>query len=171
MDMGAFTRINDLDKIREANGIDVPRLRGLTLMKDYKPVSEEFIQREIDEEYSRAARNIYYYLGEMAEDILSGNVDKYFADKSWLETQEEMIGSGFEGLMKRYYELANKYAGRDDVLCVHARIGSTSWSDIKWRHLRDRPWFLDACDEAYDTSYCDIYAKIDPKTVYKEEEN
>ena len=45
---------------------------------------------------------------------------------------------------------------------VHARLGSYSWSDIKHFSYKDKPWYLDSCDDAYDSSFCDIYAKIEP---------
>ena len=69
------------------------------------------------------------------------------------------------------YNLWNKYAGREDVLYIHARLGSTSWSDIRHYQYANKPWYLDSIDDSYDTSYCDIYAKIDPETIKNIKEN
>lgn len=65
----------------------------------------------------------------------------------------------------RQYKLWDQYAGRKDVLYIHAKIGSTAWSDARWWDYEKEPWFLGACDDAFDPAYCDIYAKIDPLTI------
>ena len=62
----------------------------------------------------------------------------------------------------------NKYAGRDDVLLIHARIGGANWIDCGGESLTKEPWFLEKVDDEYDCTYCDIYAKINPKTAKKE---
>lgn len=70
---------------------------------------------------------------------------------------------------RKQYALWNKYVGRDDVLYIHARLGSTSWSDPVDREApKKQPWFLRMVDDAYDSSYCDIYARIEPM---KDKEN
>ena len=48
MDLGAYAQIDDLSQIMENNGIDVPRLRGLRLMKDENPLTEKEIRDLID---------------------------------------------------------------------------------------------------------------------------
>lgn len=59
----------------------------------------------------------------------------------------------------RFIELHNKYAGRNDVLCVYVRCGSGNiWSGVDWATLIQEPWFLGACDCPNDNSYCYIYA-------------
>ena len=37
MDLGAYVQIGDLESLMKANGIDIPRLRGLRLMSEEKP--------------------------------------------------------------------------------------------------------------------------------------
>ena len=44
MDLYAYSQIDKLKKYLEENNIDIPRLRGLRLMKDEKPVSEDEIK-------------------------------------------------------------------------------------------------------------------------------
>lgn len=61
--------------------------------------------------------------------------------------------------MNKQREIWNKYAGRDDILYIHARIGGNNWP-----HYHDqvdtKPWFLEKVDDSFDSTYCDIYAKI-----------
>ena len=63
----------------------------------------------------------------------------------------------------------NKYAGRDDVLYIHARIGGGNWEYYGGEDLKKQPWFLEKVDDYWDDTYCDIYAKIDPATIPKQE--
>ena len=41
MDLLAYGQIDELEKLAEANGIKVPRLRGYRLMSEERPVSKE----------------------------------------------------------------------------------------------------------------------------------
>ena len=45
MDLGAYAQIPDLDKVLQDNNIDIPRLRGLRLMKNEEPIT----RKEMDE--------------------------------------------------------------------------------------------------------------------------
>lgn len=54
----------------------------------------------------------------------------------------------------RQYTVWNKFAGQDDVLYIHSRIGRD------FDGLRNEPWFLGGVVDWYDETYCDIYAKI-----------
>lgn len=56
----------------------------------------------------------------------------------------------------------NRYAGRNDVLYIHARIGAGNWDYYGGDELSKQPWFLEKVDDAYDDTYCDIYARINP---------
>lgn len=42
MDLGAYAQIDNLGQIMKDNGIDIPRLRGLRLMKDKEPGCQKF---------------------------------------------------------------------------------------------------------------------------------
>lgn len=67
------------------------------------------------------------------------------------------------------YAMFNKYIGQKDVLYIHARLGGISCKDdcSNWggyncdEIIKKQPWFLDAVDDSFDQTYCDIYAKID----------
>ena len=64
--------------------------------------------------------------------------------------------------VREQYNLFNSFVGRDDVLYIHARLGSTSWTDEKTKaEVTRQPWFIEQVDDSFDSSYCDIYARID----------
>ena len=71
------------------------------------------------------------------------------------------IKKGRKAVVKQL-QTFNKYAGREDVLYIHARIGGLNWNDYGGSDLERQPWFLEKVDDYYDDTYCDIYAKIDP---------
>lgn len=119
MDLGAYAQIEDLEKIMEENGISVPRLRGVRLMKNEKALTDEAIK-----EYS----NI-------------GLIDYERSYAMW--------------------KTFNKYCGRDDVLYIHARIGGGNWPSYR-EEVENQPWFIEKVDDAFDSTYCDIYARIKP---------
>lgn len=74
---------------------------------------------------------------------------------------------------KRQYMLWNRYAGQEGILYIHARMGGLNWKgfysdderaegeiyDGWW--IERQPWFICKCDDAFDSTYCDIYARID----------
>lgn len=65
---------------------------------------------------------------------------------------------------KRQWEVWNKYAGRSDVLYIHAKIGGGNWP-YYYREVVDKPWFIEKIDDAVDSVYCDIYARIEDVSV------
>lgn len=76
------------------------------------------------------------------------------------------IKKGRKAIVKQL-QTFNKYAGREDVLYIHARIGGLNWNDHGGPDLERQPWFLEKVDDYFDDTYCDIYAKIDPETIEK----
>ena len=68
--------------------------------------------------------------------------------------------------VKEQYTLFNSYVGREDVLYIHARLGTTSWTDEKIKaEITRQPWFLAEVDDSFDSSYCDIYARIGKEKI------
>ena len=73
---------------------------------------------------------------------------------------------------KRQYMLWNRYAGQKGVLYIHSRMGGRGIADCDYHDgqggvlfpegwdVRDQSWFLDVCADAFDPTYCDIYARI-----------
>jgi len=81
-----------------------------------------------------------------------------------LMSEESPIDTKFEtGNEKKQYETFNKYVGRNDILCIHARIGGSNWPYYKDQVI-NQPWFIEKIDDGFDETYCDIYARIKPVT-------
>lgn len=186
MDLFAYTQIDKFDKIAKDNGIEVPRLRGYRLMKDEEAASPEDIKYIMKKSEITVCRclccsdplwssnpDFYEYSGktdlilrrylieEVDEDGCSNYVGirwdrihgrkrkilKFEIKKQKRKIQEQL-------------DMWNKYIGRDDVLCIHSRIGGNNWKYYGGDELTKMPWFLDKVDDCFDETYCDIYALI-----------
>ena len=180
MDLGAYVQIDNLSKLAKLNGINVERLRGYRYMKyEDKPI-------DVDEEMKDLNRYI-------VEDLVTGipawsinsnvhswnsesdkKVRKFYDFKNERIKWENIHGKRRKNLkyvlkikrleVKEQFDLFNKYLGREDILYIHARIGSRNWSGIYYWDYEKEPWYIDGIDDCFDDSYCDIYAKIDPDT-------
>ncbi len=62
--------------------------------------------------------------------------------------------------IQQQFDIWNKYAGKDKVLYIHARIGGNNWECFGGDELIKQPWFLEKVDDHFDGTYCDIYASI-----------
>ena len=180
MDLYAYSQIDNLEKVAEANGIKIDRCRGYRLMKDEEPISEDELANIVERSMFGAAEDEVRTVGCFVE--YSSNADrrcrKYLIcnnkegylnviDVNWKKVHGK-LRKRIKFAMKiakreafAQYSLFIKYAGRNDVLYIHAKLGSCSWSDIKWWNYKSQPWYLDGCDDS-DRAYCDIYAKINP---------
>ena len=176
MDLGAYVQIGSLSKLAKLNNINVERLRGYRHMKyEDKPL-------DINEETKGLNRYI-------VEDLVTGipawslnsnmykwnfesdkKVRKFYDSKNERIKWENIHGKRRKILKyalkikrleaKKQFDLFNKYLGREDILYIHARIGSRSWSDIHYWDYKKEPWYIDGIDDYFDDSYCDIYAKL-----------
>lgn len=182
MDLYAYTQIADLSAVAEANGISVPRLRGYRLMATESPFTAEEMRRFETEaalevyqraccsippfcpdsnlsEYSERTRAVMRkYItqgGEFRWDLLHGKRrrDLKFAVKK------------MRRMVRAENEAWNRYAGREDVLYIHARVGGGNWDYYGCASLCSQPWFLERVDDSFDGTYCTIYAKIKPMEV------
>ena len=178
MDLGAYARIDELDSMAKANGIDVERLRGYRLMKD----SEAYSDEEIADSLRKLEGTYWWMYSDENEDWYDHSEKEYQAgyrpatwnrltdigpvkeDPEWKTSKFRTIhNSIFKKLSmlrarhKRQMTLWNRYVGKDDVLYIHSRCGEG------WMKYRDREWFIDACLDAFDPTYCDIYARIEVK--------
>ena len=187
MDLLAYVQIEDLDKIAQDNGIVIPRLRGYRLMRDERPLTKEEIDAikkdaEIEalagllhavpffspssriSNYNDRIRRIegYYFVTDIDE-----KGDEYYSDIRW----DRIHGKKRKALklkikkahrrVEEQYNTWNKYAGREDVLYIHSRMGGGNWEYYDGRReLMSQPWFLDRVDDWWDGTYCDFYAKI-----------
>ena len=72
--------------------------------------------------------------------------------------------------IQQQYDIWNKYAGQENVLYIHSRMGGNNWKywlpDMK-TELMNQPWFLDRVDDWWDSTYCDFYATISPESLKK----
>lgn len=199
MDIGAYIQIADLEKVAEANGIEVPRLRGYRLMVNESPLSCNEIAESLRSHElglcERACRSEPRFRPDSNMTEYSCTTDRLKQKYCVLETR---VGTNCEGGEYSYTEVVgfrwhlihgknrkaikfaikkgrkavvkqlqtfNKYAGREDVLYIHARLGGLNWSYCGGSDLERQPWFLEKVDDYYDETYCDIYAKIDPASV------
>lgn len=173
MDLGAYVQIDDLSQIMRENGISVPRLRGLRMMKEEKSVDIQDMYKGIEQEciedlcssipswtpysnmrcYSHATdRKIDYYTvhGDINWKRIRGKRRKIL--KTYIHNEKKRY--------ERQYAIWNKYCGKEDILYIHARIGGGNWSYYGGSELSKQPWFIEKVDDAFDCTYCDIYAKI-----------
>lgn len=190
MDLYSYMQIEELKDIAKANGIDVPRLRGYRLMKNEEAVNiSEVITassvpltcaKDLCESKPFWKPNPYEYISNEWTDHLKKYYlikDKkgYYTDIRWDRIhgwKRKVLKTYIHNQIKKItnqWELWNKYAGRSDVLYIHARIGGSNWSYYSDKVVT-QPWFLEKVDDPFDNTYCDIYAKITLETESKEKE-
>ncbi len=176
MDLLAYAQIDELDKIAQDNGIEVPRLRGYRLMKDEEPVNikEELNELNIALDCAKElCTAIPFWSSKTNEHEFSSWTDfvkEYYIDEDRIRWERihgwkrKTLKTYIHNSEKRYktqFETFNKYAGREDVLYIHARIGGGNWP-YYYKEVVGKPWFIEKVDDAFDSTYCDIYAKIQP---------
>ena len=170
MDLYAYTQIENLEEIMKNNNIEVPRLRGLRMMKDEEPVSKQEMQEMIlaGEIYacnslcddSWYPRNEYYrkrYLVKNSDGIVTICWENIHGKKR--KDLKFDIKKRKRAILQQY-NMWNTYAGKENVLYIHARIGGDNWNYYKGWQLESKPWFLGKVDDSFDCTYCDIYAAI-----------
>ena len=179
MDLGAYVQIDELEEIMKRNGIEIPRLRGLRLMGKESPVSEsdrhEYtnnILRSIYEDMCCSVPRFAYHSRCFVYSSETHRVmEKYIDDAGelrWdrLHGKKRKVAKYAVKRAKRSIDAEisawNKYAGRSDVMYVHARIGGGNWDLYGGPELAKQPWFLEKVDDTFDNTYCNIYARIDP---------
>ena len=181
MDLGAYAQIDDLNNVMTVNGISVPRLRGLRLMKDQKLASEEDIQNIIYRqwmwlceqaccsdftfdagwsEYSARTRRLEkkYLIKDKDNNTVGIKWNKIHGKKRKLF---KYCKKQAEKRVRNTFNTFNKYCGREDVLYIHARIGGLNWYPYGGKNIAKQPWFIEKVDDYFDETYCDIYAKVD----------
>lgn len=190
MDLYAYAKIPELGEIARKNGIDIPRLRGYRLMKDESKEDIEDIVKSnnIDilcceelcfsypfwnprsraSEYSwRTRKKARKYINNFRKarkfvDNFRKDEEKVRWDKihGWKRRTLKTAIHNRKRRIEKQYEVWNKYAGRNDILYIHARIGGGNWP-YYYKQIVDQPWFLEKVDDWFDKTYCDIYAKIE----------
>lgn len=189
MDLFAYTQIDSLHDILSSTGIDIPRLRGLRLMLEEEPITDDDIADEIHGEQMYVAERIICSIPKWSPNSdttrYNWRIDRecrkylvYDADGKVTDVRWELIHGQHRRNMKHAMKIAkrrvldsfgtfNRYAGRDDILCVHARIGGRNWTYYnKDGAVSDNDAFIEKVDDMFDDTYCDIYLRIDPKIAH-----
>lgn len=180
MDLYAYAQIDELEEIMKANDIEVPRLRGLRLMSKETPeynyvpdnleynvlkdwIASDFGRDKVFQVYSSWARELTERLSYISKIDDYGDEVRKINWKLLKRKDKKYLKLEIKHRIKEYrkqFETFNKYCGRDDVLYIHARIGGYNWSYYDGPELSKQPWFIEKVDDAFDSTYCDIYAKI-----------
>lgn len=177
MDLAAFADMERLEDIVRKNDIEIPRERGYRLMSEQEPIPKEDYQEALDSvsvwvcedlltarpKYSIHA-NLHVYSSSTTK-----QAEKYVKDN---EIQWDIIHGEFRKSLKfkikqykkriqAQFDIFNKYAGRKDVIMVHARVGNYNWREFDCHKLVEpQPWFIEKVDDYFDRTYCDIYCRI-----------
>lgn len=188
MDLGAYTNIDSIRELAIKNGIDVPRLRGYRLMKNETPILKEEIDKMVSDvsitiaegmcrstaifSLNSCVHTYCFSTDKLVNRYLIHGYDRW-GNYSPIDIRWDLIhGKRRKNLkfeIKKYkrallkqYDMFNKYCGREDVLYIHSRIGGNNWAYFKGDELvKSQPWYLEHVDDSFDSTYCDIYAKID----------
>ena len=186
MDIGAYARIEDLSAILASTGISIPRLRGLRLMATEDEIKEMADSAEVDavEDLVRACppwsvgSSCHSYCNRTDKNLQRFLV--YTEDEEgykhptavrWCELhgkkrkKVKLLAKTQAKRIRKSMETFNKYAGRKDVLYVHARIGGNNWVYFDGPQVAEHPAFIERVDDWFDSTYCDIYIKVDESLV------
>jgi len=187
MDLGAYAKIENLEGILKDIDIKIPRLRGIRLMKYEKPYSNETMTMLLNEAVYDGADtacrtepdwsiNPWGYSWGRDSDK---KVKKYLNEKNHTVRWDKLHGNKrkvvkyhirhLQNNIRCNIGMFNRYVGRDDVIYIHARLGSWNWSEFHADDLKYQPAYLGHCDDYYDNTYCDIYLKVDPEIIRKYE--
>lgn len=185
MNIYAYANIERLTEVAQKNNIVVPRLRGYCLMIEESCFNEKeqmdsFI--DIRSIVTNLCTSVPFWTDDASIYRYSLKTDKlrrkylgrnyYNDDFSFTEQtinwnkihgkKRRILKFAIKNKRKRVkaqYDMWNKYVGRADVLCIHARIGGCNWEAYKENVIHE-PWFLEKVDDCEDSTYCDIYAKL-----------
>lgn len=183
MNIYAYENIERLTEVAQKNNIVVPRLRGYCLMCEescfnVKEQIDSFIDiRSIvtdlctSEPFWTDGASTYSYSSK-TDKLRRKYVGRNYADFGFTEQtinwdkihgkKRRVLKFAIKNKRKRIkaqFDMWNKYVGRADVLCIHARIGGCNWEAYKENVIHE-PWFLEKVDDYADNTYCDIYAKL-----------
>lgn len=177
MDLGAYAQIEDIEQIAKANGIEVPRLRGYRLMKDEEHVdySDMFDDIEIKCAESLCESLPFWSLNASCWESsdYTDYLKRYFLEyrdynpirvrweriHGWKRKTLKLAIHNYKKCIKAQFDTWNKYVGREDILYIHSRIGGNNWP-LYSQYVVGKPWFIERVDDGYDSTYCDIYARI-----------
>ena len=190
MDIGAHQQIDKFKEIAEKHGINVPRLRGYRLMRNEKPISQKEIDEikksyevcivqdlcDSDPFWDPTTNCSGFYendVKKLCDYYLVKNPNKEEIDyEPYIAIRWDRIHGWKRRILKfeikkqnrniqKQFDVWNKYAGKENILYIHSRIGGANWEyyGVKYK-IAEQEWYLEHVDDCYDNTYCDIYAKI-----------
>ncbi len=151
MDLYAYGKIESLGELAKANGIEVPRLRGYRLMSEEEPYTEEEIEKAARETYKETFN---LYKPQKGFHMLRPDFGLYN------RREAKGVARRYAKYVRKQLRTFNKYAGKEGVLMVHARIGGPNWTYYGGHLLKFKPWFIEAVTDGGDETYCDIYVRV-----------
>lgn len=186
MDLGAYMNIEELGKIAKDNGIEIPRIRGYRLMENEEPVSKEEIKEIQNESAILVAKRLceavpfwranpeyheysswtniledYYLIKDKDGKYTKCTGIRWDRIHGWKRKVLKFEIKKQKKKIQKQYDVWNKYAGVENVLYIHSRMGGWNWKEYdKKNDILNQPWFLDRVDDYFDSTYCDFYAKI-----------
>lgn len=190
MDLGAFENIELIEKIMSDNGISVPRLRGLRLMSLEKPLTRDEIELEasttglLDCESACESDFVYKPFSYEVSERTRRLRRKYLVYATDIYNPVAIRWNAIHGKKRKLFKYNmkmarrrvfqnfltfNRYCGQNDVLYIHARIGGGNWPYYR-KEVENQPWFIEKVDDPFDSTYCDIYARIKPVEGIEEQE-
>ena len=179
MDLYAYAQIEDLEQILNKNNIEISRLRGLRLMKQEEVISQENIEKIVeDQKLENAIQWLKQGEWNFWSSVKDKRVHKAFIYKTvpneynegkferkivaidWSKVNRKdrnaikLKNREDENRIRTNMNMFNSYVGKD-VLYVHARQGggNRDYYPIDTKH----PMYLSDCDDFWDSTYCDIY--------------
>ena len=196
MDLGAYVQIEELESIAQVNGISIPRLRGYRLMKNEQPKDSAWFTElmrdcELDAIQTLCSSDPTWSLSSYST-LLNRKSDRFrsyyitygtnkYGKRAPVGIRWERIHGKKRRILKfaikqnkkaalKQYLLWNKYAGKEDVLYIHSRMGGYNWKHYTEKeNITSQPWFLDRVDDWWDGTYCDFYAIIDTSLTLGED--
>ena len=154
MDLGAYMNIDELGKITKDNGIEIPRIRGYRLMENEQPLSKEEIKEIQDKSVINVAESLceavpFWKSNPEYHEYSSWTsiLKDYYLIKDKNSKYPEYIGIRWDRIhgwkrkvlkfeikkqkkkIQKQYDIWNKYAGVENVLYIHSRMGGWNWKN------------------------------------------
>ena len=190
MDLYAYSHIDNLNDVLKSTGVDIPRLRGLRLMLEEIPLSEQDIDEAIRSEQLYAAEQLIrahpkwknnaclhsycYETDKACKKFLHYDHDGNVIGIRWdlihgkHRQSMKLAMHNAEKRVRHTFDTFNQYAGRDDILCVHTRIGGSNWAYYNQNGIISQSTaFIEKIDDSFDNTYCDIYLRINPEIAHE----
>ena len=160
--------------------IDIPRYRGFGYTKDLEEYSlidvKDILKSEETNILESLCRSNPKWSINSFSETYSYSSDMYFArhlkrdGKLMVVDWDKIHGKKRKALkyeiktfkrnLVKMVKIWNQYAKKDGFICIRARIGGDNWNYFKGDKLKNYEWFVDKVDDAFDSTYCYIFAKI-----------